>query len=175
MTRGRPDIAAQIATLRRYARVLTRDADAADDLVQATFLRAEEKRATFREGADPKVWLFAILHNLFLDTRRSMQAAQARDRAWAESRAAFAPPSGEMAARLAQVQAAFLALAPEQREALHLVAVEGLSVAEAADILGAPPGTVMSRVARARAALREFEAGKDLPLRVVGGRNERSS
>ncbi len=172
------DIVGQLEALRRYARVLTRDAEAADDLAQATFVRAQERRATFRDGANVQVWLMAILHNLFIDGRRSAQAAEAREQAWAETRPTFMAPSGEMAARLAQLRVAFLSLSAEQREALHLVAVEGLGPAEAAQVLGVPPGTVMSRVGRARAALRAFEdgaahAGPEKPLRVVGGRDER--
>ncbi|GAW33129.1 ECF RNA polymerase sigma factor SigR [Roseovarius sp. A-2] len=170
------DIVGQLEALRRYARVLTRDAEAADDLVQATFVRAQERRATFRDGADVRVWLMAVLHNLFIDNRRSMQAAEARETAWAETQPAFSAPSGEMAARLAQLRAAFLALSADQREALHLIAVEGLTVAETAEVLGVPPGTVMSRVGRARAALRAFEdgqAGAANPFRIVGGRDER--
>lgn len=172
------DIIGQLETLRRYAWVLTRNGDAADDLVQATFVRARERRGTFRDGSDPRVWLMTILHNLFIDARRSARAAEAREQAWAEMRPAFVEPSGEMAARLAQLRAAFLALNAEQREALHLVAVEGVCVAEAAGILGVAPGTVMSRVGRARAALRAFEDGTRTPatagaFRVVGGRDER--
>jgi RNA polymerase sigma-70 factor (ECF subfamily) len=172
------DIVGQLEALRRYARVLTRDAEAADDLVQATFVRAHERRATFREGAEVRVWLMAILHNLFIDSRRSAQASQAREQAWAETRSAFVEPSGEMAVRLAQLRAAFLSLSAEQREALHLVAVEGLGPTEAAQVLNVPPGTVMSRVGRARMALRAFEDGRGekmtvKPLRIVGGRDER--
>lgn len=171
------DIVGQIEPLRRFARVLTRDAELADDLVQATFVRAHERRASFRDGADLRVWLMAILRNLFIDGRRSMQAAEAREQAWAATRPAFVAPSGEMAARLVQLRAAFLSLSAEQREALHLVAVEGLGVAEAAEIIGVPPGTVMSRVGRARAALRAFEeggagGGRDSRFRIVGGRDE---
>lgn len=178
MARDDLDIVGQVEALRRYARVLTRDAETADDLVQATFVRAQERRASFRDGADVRVWLMAIMHNLFIDGRRSAQAAQAREQAWAETRPTYVESSAELAARLAQLRAAFLALSSEQREALHLVAVEGFSVAEAAEVLGVPPGTVMSRVGRARAALRSFEdgaadAGPAQPLRIVGGRDER--
>lgn len=179
MARDDLDIVGQLEALRRYARVLTRDAEAADDLVQATFVRAQERRATFRDGADVRVWLMAILHNLFIDGRRSRQATEAREQAWAETRPTFVAPSGEMAARLAQLRAAFLSLNAEQREALHLVAVEGLGPSEAAEILGVPAGTVMSRVGRGRAALRAFEDGRTgkgpaKPFRVVGGRDERA-
>jgi RNA polymerase sigma-70 factor (ECF subfamily) len=174
------DIVGQLEALRRYARVLTRDAEVADDLVQATFVRAQERRATFREGADVRVWLMAILHNLFIDSRRSAQASQAREQAWAETRPIFVEPSGEMAVRLAQLRAAFLSLSAEQREALHVVAVEGLGPAEAAQVLEVPVGTVMSRVGRARAALRAFEDGRRegstaKPFRIVGGRDERQN
>lgn len=178
MTGDMLDIVGQIEALRRYARVLARDAEAADDLVQATFVRAQERRATFRDGADVRVWLMAILHNLFIDGQRSAQATEAREQAWAETRPTFVAPSGEVAARLAQLRTAFLSLNAEQREALHLVAVEGLGPAEAAQILGVPPGTVMSRVSRARAALRAFENGTAgswpaRPFRIVGGRDDR--
>ncbi len=171
------DIVSQIGALRRYARVLTRDMDAADDLVQATFVRAQERRRTFREGANLRVWLMKILHNLFIDDLRSARAAEARDQAWAETRPAFVESAGEMAARLSQLRAAFLALGADQREALHLVAVEGVGIVEAAEILGVPAGTVMSRVGRARAALRAFEEGKSdnigrSSLRIIGGRDE---
>ncbi|WP_238368660.1 sigma-70 family RNA polymerase sigma factor [Mesobacterium pallidum] len=175
MARDDLDIVGQLPALRRYARVLTRDPEAADDLVQATFVRAQERRAGFREGADVRVWLMAILHNLFIDLRRSAQAREARDRAWADSRPGHVQSSGEMAARLAQLRSAFLSLSADQREALHLVAVEGMGAAEAAQVLGVPVGTVMSRVGRARAALRAFEDGAPVasPLRIVGGRDER--
>ncbi|PWJ20317.1 sigma-70 family RNA polymerase sigma factor [Jannaschia seohaensis] len=180
MARDTLDIVGQLDALRRYALVLTRDAEAADDLVQATFVRAQERRASFRDGADPRVWLMAILHNLFIDGHRSARAAQARERAWAESRPPFVAPSGENAARLAQLRVAFLSLSAEQREALHLVALEGLGPVEAAQVLDVPPGTVMSRVGRARAALRAFEDGgaetkPARPFRIVGGHNARQN
>jgi len=179
MFNEKPDIVGQIDALRRYARVLTRNAAAADDLVQSTFLRAHERSSTFREGADLRVWLMSILHNIFIDERRSARASEARERAWADLHPGFSAPSGESAARLGQIREAFLSLAREQREALHLVAVEGLQLAEAARILGVPPGTVMSRVGRAREALRNYEefgrkgAGARA-FKVVGGRNEQA-
>ncbi len=174
------DIVGQIGALRRYARVLTRDPDAADDLVQSALLRAQEHRATFKTGADPRVWLMAILHNLFIDRRRSTQATAQREQAWAATRPAFAPPAGENAARLAQLQRGFLTLTADQHEALHLVAIEGLTMAEAAAILDLPQGTVMSRIGRARAALRAFEdathtTGPAPAIRLVGGRDDQTT
>jgi RNA polymerase sigma-70 factor (ECF subfamily) len=82
------------------------------------------------------------------------------------------PASQDHSVRLSQVREAFLALHEEQRSALHLVAIEGLSYAEAAEVSGVPLGTLMSRIGRARAALREMEEGpsaKARPrLRIVG-------
>lgn len=168
------DIRSHLDALRRYARVLIRSDQDADDLVQGALLRAYGRQSTFREGADLRVWLMAILHNHFLDQRRSRLASEARDQAWSEASPGFAPPQGEHAARLAQLRGAFLALPQDQREALHLVAVEGLPMAEAAQVLEVPLGTLMSRVGRARAALRAFEEGGAKPaLRIVGGRDDR--
>ncbi len=172
------DITPHLLAMRRYARVLTRAETEADDLVQGALLRAYERRGSFREGADLRVWLMAILHNHFIDQMRARKASQAREQAWAESNPGFAPAEGEHVVRLEQLRGAFLALPAEQREALHLMAVEDLSVAEAATVLGIPVGTVMSRVGRARAALRRFEDGPAVrtgspSLKLVRGRDDR--
>ncbi|PWK59610.1 sigma-70 family RNA polymerase sigma factor [Roseicyclus mahoneyensis] len=172
---ARLDVTAHLEALRRYARVLTRNGSEADDLVQGALLRALEKRASFRDGADLRVWLMSILHNHHIDRLRSTSAATARETAWADLAPGFAPPAGEHAVRLEQLRAAVLTLPEDQREALHLVAIEGLSVAEAADVLSVPPGTVMSRVGRARAALRRWEDGGTARLssiRLVGGADD---
>ena len=169
------DVTIHLEALRRYARVLTRHGPEADDLVQGALLRALERRDGFRPGADLRVWLMAILHNLHIDRIRSETAATARDAAWADLSAGFAPAAGEHAARLDRLRGAVLALPEEQREALHLVAIEGLTVAEAAAVLSVPAGTVMSRVGRARAALRRWEDGPaaSMPrIKLVGGADD---
>jgi RNA polymerase sigma-70 factor (ECF subfamily) len=166
------EVALHLDALRRYARVLARDGADADDLVQGALLRAVERLGQWRGEGDLRVWLMAILHNHFLDQMRARTASTARESAWAGMQPDTALPRAEDALRLAQVRRAFLALPDDQREALHLVALEGLSVAQAAEVLGVPPGTVMSRVGRARATLRRFEDGSARPaLRVVGGRD----
>lgn len=180
MSKHTLDIVGQIDALRRYARVLTRNGTAADDLVQSTFLRAHERSSTFREGADLRVWLMSIMRNLYIDERRSALASEARERAWLGLRPGYSAASAEMATRLTELRTAFLKLPREQREALHLVAVEGFGIAEAAAILGVPAGTVMSRIGRARIALRTYEDstgdGAGLrSLRIVGGRDDRSN
>ena len=151
------DLLPHLEPLRRYARVLLRGDGEADDLVQGALLRAHERQHSFREGTDLRVWLMAILHNHFIDQTRSRKASAAREQAWVDTNPGFAPPEGEHVVRLLHLRRAFLSLPAEQREALHLMAVEGLSVAEVSAILEVPAGTVMSRVGRARASLRRFE------------------
>ncbi|MGK7871076.1 sigma-70 family RNA polymerase sigma factor [Falsiroseomonas sp. E2-1-a20] len=153
------DVVAQLGALRRYARSLTRDEVAAEDLVHDALIRAYENRAGFRPGADLRPWLLAILHNGFVGGWRSRQAERRR----LEEVATLAPSQNpglgpEAAVRLGQLHRAFAALPDEQRAALHLVAVEGVPYGEAATILDIPLGTLMSRLGRARATLRAIEA-----------------
>jgi RNA polymerase sigma-70 factor (ECF subfamily) len=174
----RMDVIGLLGPLRRYARSLTRDDAQAEDLVQDALVRAYERRGTFRAGASLRTWLLSILHNVFIDERRRRAADQRQRRRVAEIAEAAAPADQESRVRFRQVHAAFLGLPPEQRAALHLVAIEGLPYHEAAAALGIPVGTLMSRLGRARATLRAFEAGEGPPgaagkirprLRVVGG------
>lgn len=155
-----------VPALRRYARALTHDADEADDLVQDCLERAIRKRALWRPTGAMRAWLFRILLNVHrndLRTRRRARAVIAPDLPLAEA-AIAAPQLGRLA--LAETARAMQALAPEQREALLLVAVEGMSYAEAAAVLRIPPGTLMSRLARGRAALRQA-VGDGPKLRTV--------
>lgn len=155
----RPDVLALIEPLRRYARSLTRDESRAEDLVQDTLVRAYERQGTFRAGGNLRTWLLSILHNTFIDERRRHKAEARRIEQAAQVAPTEAPSGQESRVRLMQIQEAFLALPGEQRAALHLVAVEGLSYQEAATALDVPLGTLMSRLGRARAALRAFEDG----------------
>ena len=170
-SRSRFDVLGQLGSLRRYARSLTRDGTDAEDLVQDALIRAYERQGTFRRGGNLRAWLLSILHNTFMDAARSSrsEAARIEQAGYLADRSTQAPQ--EHAVRLAQVRDAFLGLAEEQRAALHLVAIEGLSYQEAADTLGVPLGTLMSRIGRARAALREMEEATPKPshLRIVRG------
>jgi RNA polymerase sigma-70 factor, ECF subfamily len=170
------DPLAHLPALRRYARALTRDAAAADDLVQDALVRAYDKRHTFR-GGRLGGWLLSIVYSTFLNNRRSRLAEQARAERLAEVSPQSAEPAQEHAVRLAQIQTAFLELPEDQRAALHLVAVEGLAYADAAAVMNVPLGTLMSRLARARATLRRVEAvrgeaASGTRLRVVGGNDD---
>ncbi|RUW01416.1 MAG: sigma-70 family RNA polymerase sigma factor [Mesorhizobium sp.] len=170
---ARFDIVGQLGSLRRYARSLTRDSADAEDLVHDALVRAYERRGTFRSGGNPRAWLLAILHNIFIDRMRSRRSEAARIEQAGRLAEQNMPASQDHSVRLSQVREAFLSLPEEQRAALHLVAIEGLSYAEAADVSGVPLGTLMSRIGRARAALREMEEGAPARgknhLRIVGG------
>jgi RNA polymerase sigma-70 factor (ECF subfamily) len=161
------DVIAHLSPLRRYARALTRDEARADDLVQDALARAFERRATFRAGTDLRNWLLSILHNLFVDDCRRREAEARRATEIAKLAEVSAPAGQESRLHLQQIGQAFLALPREQRAVLHLVAIEGLSYQEAADALGIAVGTLMSRLSRARAALRAFEAGAQGPMRAL--------
>ncbi|RWA76870.1 MAG: sigma-70 family RNA polymerase sigma factor [Mesorhizobium sp.] len=170
---ARFDIVGQLGSLRRYARSLTRDGADAEDLVHDALVRAYERRGTFRSGGNLRAWLLAIVHNIFIDRVRSCRSEAARIEQAGHVAYTSAPASQDHSVRLSQVREAFLSLPEEQRSALHLVAIEGLSYAEAAEVSGVPLGTLMSRIGRARAALREMEEGARVRgknhLRIVGG------
>lgn len=174
--RGRFDVIGQLTSLRRYARSLTRDPADVEDLVHDALLRAFERKHTFRHDGNLRSWLLSILHNVFVDGRRSRRSEQARIDAAGQVAATFAEPPQEHVVRLSQIREAFLDLPEEQRAALHLVAIEGLSYQDAADALRIPIGTLMSRIGRARASLRQLEAtappGSRSYLKLVGGRDE---
>jgi RNA polymerase sigma-70 factor, ECF subfamily len=176
------DVIGQLGALRRYGLSLTRNAADAEDLVQEAVMRAYEKRASFRKDRNLRAWLLAILHNCFVDGTRKRRSEALRLLRAGELAADHAPAPQEHVVRLAQLRETFMALPDEQRAVLHLVAIEGLSYQEAAGILTIPVGTLMSRLGRARAALRAIEDGNaaDKPqdaargghLRIVGGSDD---
>jgi RNA polymerase sigma-70 factor (ECF subfamily) len=162
------EIEESVPALRRYARALTRNADRADDLVQDCIERAIRKQSLWKPTGSLKGWLFRILLNLYrneLRTARRRGEHVAVETLLVEPAVAPAQP-GRIA--LAEMARAIDTLAAEQREALLLVVLEGLSYSEAADMIGIPMGTLMSRLGRARAALRMLTGSGDEPrLRTV--------
>ena len=157
-----------IPALRRYARALTRDADQADDLVQDCIERAIRKQRLWSPTGPLRSWLFKILLNLYrneLRTDRRRGEHVPVETLLVEPAVAPAQP-GRIA--LSEMARAIDTLAAEQREALLLVVLEGMSYADAADAIGIPIGTLMSRLGRARAALRTLTGSGDEPrLRTV--------
>lgn len=145
-------LAAEIPRLRRFARVLAKRADAADDLVQETLLRAIAARSQFTPGTNLRAWLYTILRH----TRAAAARRDSRSPFLSPDTVPEAPVSGGQEERQAMrdVAAAFRRLPAIQREALWLVVVEGLDYAEAARVIGVPAGTLRSRLSRAREALR---------------------
>ncbi|MBI5259373.1 MAG: sigma-70 family RNA polymerase sigma factor [Burkholderiales bacterium] len=150
--------------LRRYARSLVFDSAPADDLVQATLERALSHWHQFDQRRDMLVWLLSIAHNAFLDGRRRDARLQVLDpqQLDAQQDALGGDPGVDVGLRI-DLNAALARLPVEQRETLLLVSVEQLSYAECAEALGIPIGTVMSRMSRARAALREWLEGRGRP------------
>jgi RNA polymerase sigma-70 factor (ECF subfamily) len=167
---GRLDeIEAAIPALRRLARGLVRNRDAADDLVQDCLERAVAKRHLWRREGPVLHWLYRIMVNRARDAGRRAKLELVPLDSVAEP---LARPGGQEARLdLMAVDAALARLAPDQRQALLLVALEGLSFSEAASVLGIPKGTLMSRLARARAELRAL-TGRNEPERVSRGRQK---
>lgn len=153
-----------VPRLRRYARALADNRDAADDLVQDTLERAWAKAGLWRGVGDMRAWLFGIMHNLHVDgVRRPQLHTVSMDDETPE--VAVAPTQGERLAVL-DLQAALDKLPIEQKEILLLVALEDMAYAEVASTLGIPIGTVMSRLSRGRERLRALMEGRADPLQL---------
>jgi RNA polymerase sigma-70 factor (ECF subfamily) len=150
----RQQLLGAIPRLRRYARSLVFDTHAADDLVQTALERALSHWHQFDQRRDILVWTISIAHNAYMDDRRRharMPIAEPHESQPAEERHAVEGP--DIGLRMDLV-AALKRLPVEQREPLLLVTLEQLSYAECAELLRIPIGTVMSRISRARVALR---------------------
>lgn len=155
-----------VPALRRYARALTHDADRADDLVQDCLERAIRKHGLWQPSGSIRSWVFRILLNVHRnELRRRRRAPVSLEIPANIDPAAPDVQPGRLA--LAETARAMEALSPEQREVLLLIAVEQMSYAEAATVLSIPVGTLMSRLARARAALRHLTGTEAPKLRSV--------
>jgi len=156
-------LVAVLPRLRRFARGLTGSSVEADDLVQAACERALARRHQFQEGTRFDSWMFRIVQTIWIDQIRSRQVRKS-DGDIGEDRLGSDEPVRRVEARLtlAEVRRAVDRLSPDQRAALLLVTVDGLSYKEAAEVVEVPVGTIMSRLARARIALQ-------LQLEAAGG------
>jgi len=147
--------------LRRFARGLAGSAVEADDLVQAACERALARQHQFQEGTRFDSWMFRIVQTIWIDQIRARDVRK-EDGDVAEERLGSDEPVRRVEARLAlaEVRRAVDRLPPDQRTALLLVTVDGLSYKEAAEVTRVPVGTIMSRLARARIALQlQLDAG----------------
>jgi len=144
-----------VPALRRYARALTGDPSAADDLVQDCLERAWSRAHLWRRPDSLRAWLFAIMHNLHANQRRSASRRPQTDHLDEGAHSAV-PASQIETVHINQVAGAVSMLADDQRRVLLLVALEGMKYEDVARLLGVPIGTVMSRLSRARDRLREL-------------------
>jgi RNA polymerase sigma-70 factor (ECF subfamily) len=147
-------IASHIPNLRRYARALVRDAAGADDLVQECLARAVAKLHLWQQGTDLRAWLFVILHNQNINRiRRSIRAGITIEFNEVTSPSIHRADQ-ESGLELRDLDRALGLLPADQRAAILMVGLEGMSYDEAAAALQVPVGTVRSRLSRGREALR---------------------
>ena len=158
-TQDEAAIVACIPSLRRYARGLVADTARADDLVQDTLERAWSRFSLWQKRGDIRAWMFGIMHNHFID---GVRARSSRPEDSAGDDLPELPQRAQQtdALEVRDLDRLLQRLPPEQREVLLLVSVEELRYEEVAQITGVPLGTVMSRLSRARARLRDEIAGQ---------------
>ena len=142
--------------LRRYCNALTGDMHSADDLLQSSVEKALRRWQQYQPGTEFERWMYRLCRNHWIDTMRTEKNSDELDDDMMVAGERDNPEHQAMTqAALGQMQTHFNALSEGLRMVLYLVAVEGRSYQEAADILDVPSGTVMSRLARARKHLAE--------------------
>lgn len=165
----RARLTAEIPYLRRFARGLAGDAALADDLVQDCMERALVKEHLYDPSRPLRAWLYAVLRNIHISgLRRSGRARVAKsvDELAPDEEAVAGEQESQVAVR--SIAEALDRLPDLHREVVLLIGLEDMSYREAAEIVGVPVGTVMSRLSRARAALRTMlEPGERAGLRRV--------
>lgn len=140
--------------LRRYARKLTQNDAACDDLVQDTLLRAWAARDRFVAGTNLKAWLFRIARNRFLSVRQRSKRQVLLD-ADEINRLLTTPPSQEYAIHLRDIDRALAKLSPAQATALRMIQ-DGCDPDVAARLIGISNGTLRQRMSRGRKAVKAF-------------------
>ena len=157
----REGILRALPRLRAFAVALTHNGTSADDLVQDTILRAWKHIDRFDAGTCLDAWLFTILRNQFY-SGCSKTGREVQDSDGSFAARLWAPPEQPARCDAQDLLSALARLSPEQREALLLVATEGLSYEEAAQVCGVAIGTIKSRTYRARAGLARLLAVHDV-------------
>lgn len=150
---GGRDLESHIRALRRYARVLVGDTADADDLVQETLKRALTYVSRGQEIRDVRAYLLTMLHNVRVDMVKRRNRTKEVSTSNEDIPLATMPSQNDSLV-LKQIAAAVERLPEEQREVLLLIGLEGMGYRETAEILGLPIGTIMSRLSRARSALK---------------------
>ncbi|MFO7854060.1 MAG: RNA polymerase sigma factor [Paracoccaceae bacterium] len=158
-------LAREIPRLRRYALALVNDPVAADDLVQDTLERAIRKRHLWSGRGSLRGWLYRMQYNLFVN-QTTHRSRRRREIELDDAPALSAPPAHDDRLAVREVMTAMSALPVEQRAAIALTAVEGLSYDEAARALGIRIGTLRSRIARGRESLRDVEVAPAEPTHL---------
>ncbi|NYS25525.1 RNA polymerase sigma factor [Rhodobacteraceae bacterium 2376] len=151
----RDEIVTHLPSLRAFARGLTGDVAAADDLVQDTVVKAWTKFDQYQAGTNLRAWLFTILRNTHLSLRRK-RAREVSDGEGIFAARLASKPDHDGRLAMQELHAAMDMLPVEQREALILVGAFGFSIEEAAETCNCAPGTIKSRANRARRALAEI-------------------
>ncbi|MBT0959102.1 RNA polymerase sigma factor [Alphaproteobacteria bacterium KMM 3653] len=151
----RDELVTHLPALRAFALSLTRNRASADDMMQDTVLKAWTNMDKFEPGTNMRAWLFTILRNNFYTSRRKLNREVADvDNAFSDTLAVKPDHDGRL--QMMDFKHAFDLLPDEQREALILVGASGFTYDEAAETCGVAPGTIKSRVNRARAKLTEL-------------------
>ncbi len=163
----REQVVAQMPRLRRFARALTRHAQDADDLVQLAVERALIRVDQWRPDSSVLNWMLAIVRNAWLDEVRSRRRRDAVLTSVSETISIPDPSAGSEVERWS-IQSALERLPDDQRMAVALVLIEGLSYKEAAAVMATPIGTLTSRLARGRLAL-ESMLGEGVAPRTARG------
>ena len=158
----------QIPALRRYARALTGDRDAADELVQDCLERAWSRFYLWRRGTNVRAWLFTIMHNLYANSIRKAKSVPVHTSLTDVDNLDHIQPVQEIAVEVSNLVDGLARLPEHQREVILLVSLQEMTYEEVAKVLGIPIGTVMSRLARGRERLRHIMSGdKSVDLQRV--------
>ena len=156
VTAVRADLSGLMPRLWRYALVLLGNRTDAEDLAQATAIRALERAQQFQTGTRMDRWCFSILSSIWKNELRARSVRRGQGLVPAEDAGLVAADNRDVNILARQVFTQIMQLPEAQRETVHLVYVEGYSYAEAAERLDIPIGTVMSRLATARRALADL-------------------
>ncbi len=164
-TEFRQQLTGELPYLRRFARALCGDAALADDLVQDCAERALSRSHLYDPARPLRAWLFAILRNIFISGLRKgsrLQVVKNVDDLHDGEDAVR--PEQETNISINLITQALDRLPEQQREILVLVSLEEMSYREAAEIVGVPIGTVMSRLSRARQLLQQILEDRGTPV-----------